>query len=102
MAVDRCGLLAVCHDLGPGAYKQFMALIHKSSRAPQVEAPEAREPLLPLMAGEALSDADEELDEVPIVEGDADETRVGNNHAYNAKNRGIVAAWWAGRLTQRW
>ena len=76
MAVDRCGLLAVRHDLGTGAGTQFRALVHKSSWAPQVEAPEAREPLLPSLAGEALSEADEEPDDVPVVKGDADEPRV--------------------------
>jgi hypothetical protein len=49
-----------------------------------------------------LLEADEELDDAPIVEGDAEEMRGGKNHAYNAKNRSIVAAWWAGRLAQRW
>ena len=96
LAADRCGLLAVCHNLGPGTYKQFMSLIDKSSRSQQVKVPEAREPLLPLTAGEALLEADEELDDAPIVEGDAEEMRGGKNHACNAKNRSIAAAWWAG------
>jgi hypothetical protein len=73
-----------------------MSLIGKSWRSQQVKVLEAREPLLPLAAGEVLPEADEELDDAPIVEGDAEEMRGGKTHAYNAKNRSTAAAWWAG------
>jgi hypothetical protein len=79
-----------------------MSLIDKSSRSQQVKVPEAREPLLPLTAGEALLEADEELDDAPVVEGVRRKCGV----AKITRTPRRIGAWLQlggqGRLTQRW
>ena len=97
VAIDRCGLLAIVHNLGPGAYRRYLATFKPSEKGRQGEGDRQAAELMVIAGRQGRGDGGAAPDpgHIAAADGSGEAAADASNwQAFNSRSRSVAGAWW--------